>query len=329
MLIKPSLFLSTPFRSGSALLSRILNAHSQISLLNDNLKYFCFIHNRYLPFNEKNIKNMLDNTSSRLWTRFSLKLDIDFCLQKIKQLDLIGDASIYSILLSSLLGNKKKMIGEMEGISWNKIPYFLSLYPGSKAILIVRDLRDVLVSFKKKTIAPNYDYLIAIFNVIDAMDHFIDLKKKFPNRFFGVRFELLKEDPEREMKKVCKFLDLNYEEGIINENNWVDYHRNLWKNRQISSFYDDGDPMNPVGRWKRLITPEELYLCEWIGNKQMKNFNMQLEGNNITNDVRYNALNMLNSSELLKDAFNHWKETGKGVQKYPLDPTDSKTWDKI
>jgi len=31
---------------------------------------------------------------------------------------------------------------------------------------------------------------------------------------------------------------------------------------------------------------------------------------------------------LLREAFKNWEKTGKGVEKYPLDPTDPKTWDK-
>ena len=48
-------FISSPFRSGSALLSRTLNSHSQIDLINDALKYFRFCYGKYLPLNEKNV----------------------------------------------------------------------------------------------------------------------------------------------------------------------------------------------------------------------------------------------------------------------------------
>ena len=45
---------------------------------------------------------------------------------------------------------------------------------------------------------------------------------------------------------------------MIDEDNWTDYHGDKWKNREISSFFKDGDSQNPVGRWRRLITPEQL-----------------------------------------------------------------------
>ena len=324
----PSLFISSPFRSGSALLSRTLNTHSQIALLNDDIKYFRFIYSRYLPLREDNIIKMLNDISYRLLKRFNMKLDVKSCLSTIQQQP-IDEASIYSTLLNYFLGDQqKKLIGEMESVSWTNISVFLNMYPEAKGLLIIRDLRDVVVSFKKKTIAPGYDYLIALFNVIDAMDHYLEYQESFPERFYGVSFELLKENPEREITKICLFLDLEYEAGMIVEENWTDYHGDKWKNRQISSFYKDADSMNPVGRWRRLITPEELYLCEWIGCKQMKAFNMQFEGELASQEVIDRAIKMLNSSELLREAFKNWEKTGKGVEKYPLDPTDPKTWDK-
>ena len=57
-------------------------------------------------------------------------------------------------------------------------------------------------------------------------------------------------------------------------------------------------------------------------------FNMKIEGESASDEVIDRALTMLNSSELLKEAFNHWEKTGCGVEKYPLNPTDPKTWDK-
>jgi len=322
------LFISTPFRSGSALLSRNLNAHSQISLLNDSLKYFNFCYNRYLPLTESNISRMLNNVEQRLLKRFDINIEVQTCLDKIKQQP-VSQASIYAILLQHLFRNQnKRFIGEMESISWSRIPLFLNMFPNSKALLIVRDLRDVVVSFKKKTIAPDNDYLVAIFNVIDAMDHFIECKNNFPDRFHGIRFEELKKDPEKVMKRSCEFLGLDYEPEMINEDNWTDYHGEKWKNRKVSSFYNEGDHHSPVERWRRLITPEELFLCEWIGRRQMLALNMRIEGQPVSQKIFNNAIKMITSSNLLKESFKKWCETGKGIQRYPLDPTDPSTWDK-
>ena len=321
-------FISSPFRSGSALLSRTLNSHSEICLINDALKYFRFCYRKYSPLNEKNVQKMLVDVSYRLLTRFSIKLDVQACMDEIQK-NPLNEASIYAALLKHLFSNHNvKYIGEMESMSWTKIPIFLDMFSDSKALLIIRDLRDVVVSFKKKTIAPGNDYLIALFNVIDAMDHYIEYQENFPKRFHGIRFESLKEHPEEEIRKTCDFLDINFEPGMLDEDSWLDFHGDKWKNREISSFHAVGDSTNPVGRWRKLITPEELYLCEWIGRKQMQMFGMRFEGEPASPEVVNRAMKLINSSALLKNAFQHWEKTGRGLEKYPLDPTDSRTWDK-
>ena len=221
---KKLIFMATPFRSGSALTSRMLNAHSQVGMISDKLKYFNFCYDRYKPLTDDNVKKMLNDVAARLHVRFDITLNKDECFHEI-QLKTKSDASIYSTLLQNIFkGTKKTIIGEVECLSWSRIPTFLDMFPNSKALLIIRDLRDVVVSFKKLTIAPANDYLIALFNVIDAMDHFIEYQNNFPDRFYGIRFEELKKDPQNVMKKVCKFLEIDYEPAIINENNWVDHH---------------------------------------------------------------------------------------------------------
>ena len=327
MNIQKFLFISTPFRSGSALLSRTLNAHSQIGLTNDDLKFFRFCYNRYLPLKENNTRTMLNDLAHRLLTRFNITIEVESCLESLKQQPL-NHAAIYSVLLQHLWeGHNNSYIGEMESISWTKIPTFLNMFPNGKALLIIRDLRDVVMSFKKKTIAPGNDYLIALFNVIDAMDHFLDCQKMFPDRFHGVRFEDLKANPEKEVQKVCQFLGVDFEPEMMCEDKWVDYHGEKWINTKVSSFHKDGDSQNPVGRWRKLITPEELFLCEWIAQKQMQAFGLKTEGGGITQAEFDRAIDMITSSTLLREAFKRWCETGKGVERYPLDPTDPKTWE--
>ena len=141
---QPFLFISSPFRSGSALLSRTLNAHSQIALINDDLKYFRFYYNQYHPLNEKNIRKILDDAAHRLLNRFKIKINVQTCLDEILLQQPINDSSIYSVLLNHLLtSHNKQLIGEMESVSWTKIAVFLNMFPESKSLLIIRDFIKV------------------------------------------------------------------------------------------------------------------------------------------------------------------------------------------
>ena len=310
------IFQSTPFRSGATLLSRMLNAHPKIGSLNDDVKFFRFCYNRYLPLNKKNVHRMLEEEAYRLLHRFNIKLDVNKCFEVIKKYPLKHDIIYKTILLHLFKNRPKDFILDKETLAWTKIPLFLEWFPNSKALLIIRDLRDVVVSFKKLTFAPGNDYLIALFNVIDAMDTFLELQHKFPHRFYGVRYEMLKSNPKSEMKKISHFLGIDYSANMLNEKKWVEFNGEKWINKKHSTFYTSGDYQNPVGRWRRLITEEELFLCEWIGKKQMQNFGIKFEGSKISQKTFNRAIQMLTSSNVLRECFQHWCETGKGMEAF-------------
>ena len=172
------------------------------------------------------------------------------------------------------------MIGEMESISWTKIPIFLNMFPNAKALLIVRDLRDVVVSFKKKTIAPGYDYLIALFNVINAMDSWLKYQSEFPNRFHGVRFEELKMNPRKKLKRMF-FWELVLKRQCLTRiigptfmgiNGKTD--RYLLLSRKVIS----KTPWTvEAPNYSRGAIP-----LEWIGGRQMTAFNLPKEGGNVS-----------------------------------------------
>ena len=166
------------FRSGSAMVSRILNAHSKIVMANDKFKFFRFCFKRYEPLNETNLKKMLQDLNKRFYGRWNLNIDEEKCLNEI---DLIQNTyqSIYTTVMRNLYKDyDTPMIGEMEGSVWRNIPDYFKMFPNGKALMLIRDLRDVVTSFKKITIASGNDYLVALFNVIDAMDHWIKYEKK-------------------------------------------------------------------------------------------------------------------------------------------------------
>jgi hypothetical protein len=325
------IFMTGTFRSGSAMVSRILNAHSKIVMANDKFKFFRFAFGRYEPLNEMNTQKMISDMNDRVFARWSLTIDIDSCMKEVKA-EGISYKTIYKTMMRSLYDDyETPIIGELEGSVWRNIPDFFEMYPEGKAIMLIRDIRDVVVSFKKMTFAPGDDYLVALFNVIDAMDHWTRFSKEYPDQFYGIRYEQIKLDPEPEVRKICKFLRIEYEPAMIDESKWTDLGKGRWgewENRAVSSFHKEGDSDHPVGRWRRKITPEDHFLCEWLARKQMSDFELEPEGQHFDNQVLRNAMQQLHSSELLLDCYRTWIETGSGVTRFPLDPLKPENWNK-
>ena len=322
------IFMTGAFRSGSALTSRILNAHSQIGMSADKLKFFLNCYDSYRPITKINIEHLVKEVAYRLLNRFEIMIDPEVCLKELKVRP-ASYASLYTVLIKEMFkGEGKYILGEIEVLCWTKIPTFLEMFPNGKALMMLRDPRDVLVSFKKNTIAPVNDYLITLFNMVDAIDHFLKFQANFPGRFYGIRYEALKLNPKEEIIKVCQFLEVEFEDKMLNEENWTELDGKPWGNYQVSSFFDENDYQNPVGRWRRLIKSEDLFLCEWIVREKMKAINLPPEGNEVSQETFDRAIEMVLSSSLLKKSFKRWCETGKGVEKYPLNPKDPTTWDK-
>jgi hypothetical protein len=315
-----NVLLTTPFRSGSSLLCNMISVSPDVKCLNDRVKFFRFCYKKYEPLNEVNAGRVLGELLYRLENRFNIKLDGD------KFIDILDKenftySNIYQTIMTEILGESKIYL-DKETLAWTKIPDFLRMFPDGKAIMMIRDIRDVVVSFKKMTYAPGNDYLIAIFNVMSAIDHFLEYEKRYPDRFLGLRYEELKTNPETVMKRVCKFLDIEYTDSMLDADNWKDYLGVPWGNEKSASFYDEGMWQNPMGRWKKQITDEELFLCETFAYKQMDKFDMKPENIKLTNEERDNAVTMINSSKLLKDCIMNYIKTGKGVERYPVDPLD-------
>ena len=319
------------FRCGGAMVSRILNSHSKLSISNDKFKFFRFCYKRYEPLNEGNIKLMLNDLNKRFYGRWNLKIDEERCF---KELDLTKKTyqSIFKSVIRNLHNKYSiEILGESEGSVWRNIPDFLRMFPNGKTLLLIRDLRDIVVSFKKITIAPDNDYLVSLFNVIDAMDHWLKYVKLYPEQFYGIRYEKIKLNPEPEVKKICQFLGINFEPEMLNEDKWEDLTNGgwtKWENRAVSGFHKDGDSKNPVGRWRKLISEEDLFLCEWLGRKQMNDFNIEREGGPLNSSVIKKAMNKIMSSDLLMDCFHNWVETGSGVTRFPIDPLKPENWNQ-
>jgi hypothetical protein len=222
----------------------------------------------------------------------------------------------------------KTILGDKEPLAWTRIPHFLKMLPKGKAIVILRDPRDVVVSFKKMTIAPGHDYLIALFNVIDAVNQGFRLQNLHPDRVAVVRYEQLKTNSEHEMRRLCHFLEIDFYPPMLDVETYTDHSGDKWNSQEHTIFPEDHhNPLAPVGRWRNKIDPEDLFLCEWIARDQIARLALPFDSRIHSPEVFERGIQKLLSSPLLRDAFKRWCELSEGIEKFPLDPLDPKTWD--
>lgn len=322
------ILLTTPMRSGSSLLSRMLSANPSIAMSFDTVNYFRFCFQRYDPISlPQNATKLLRDMSYRLGNRFDIKLDVDSCFNLIGQ-QVPSYSNLYWAILKSLFpSDSLQYLGDKESMAWTRIPAFLDMYPNGKAIIIVRDPRDVVNSFKHTTIAKGNDYLIALFDVVDAINHAVRFSIRMPDQVAMVKFENLKLDPEKEARRLCDFLEIKYDPIMLNEGAYTDHSGAQWNGKESLSFPTENDKLAPVGRWRGMISKDDLFLCEWIAKRQIQDIGQALSGVTYSQDDFNSALIKITSSPLLSSAFKNWCETGEGVEKFPLDPINPANWD--
>jgi len=306
----------------------MLSAHTNVAMSYDTVNFFRFCYGKYDPINEQdNTERLFRDMSHRLLNRFGLELDVKNCTQLMpKGRETYGSA--YLAILRVLFPDERiNILGDKESMAWTKIPAFLEMFPEGKAIIIVRDPRNVVNSFRKTSIAPGNDYLISLFDVVDAVNHATRYMSRDPNRVYMVRFEKLKLNPSAELKKLCTFLKIEFMPQMTEIENFTDHTGKKWNSAESLSFPNETDPLAPVNRWKKQISADDLFLCEWIARKQIQMLGLAPSGRTFNQEDFDLAIRKITSSELLRGTFKRWCETGEGSERFPLDPTNPANWD--
>jgi hypothetical protein len=320
------ILLTTAMRSGSSLLSRMLCANDQVAMTFDSLNYFRFVHRKYGYLTLSAAEMLIRDVAHRLSNRFGINLNREACLESVR--NNLSYGSVYTALLTHILHpTGAKYIGDKEALAWTRIPSFLDMYPDGKVLVIVRDPRDVVNSFKHTTIAPNNDYLIALFNVVDSLNHAARFADRHPEQVRLVKFEQLKLNTEETLQGICSFMEIDYSDRMLDEASYTDHQGNSWNNKESLSFPTETNKLAPVGRWRKMMTPEDLLLCEWIAAPQIQKLGLPLSSVEFDQGSFDLAISKITSSPLLRNAFKRWSLTGEGSEKFPLDPTNPKNWD--
>lgn len=225
-------FILSTGRTGSTLLSSMLNMHPEILSVSEEP----FAYNLYPKY--KNITQWTDETieefcydfylfsEGKLEPQFGKKEDL-FKLLKEHQSVLTGQNAI-KLAYFAFFPNKEKEEVNTIVDKQLKFHYFIEdialYYPNSKFIVLYRDPRDnVLVKMRralKQQKKASLVYFAKTWNY--EYSALINKIRKLPaDRFIEIQYEALMKDPTEELKKICHFFNvpflttmLNYDEKI-------------------------------------------------------------------------------------------------------------------
>ncbi len=220
-------FILSVGRSGSTLLSSMLNMHTNIiSTIEEPFAYTLFPKYKEITnWDDKIIAEFCYDfflfSEGKLEPQFSNKNEL-YRILKENQKNLTGELAIKLSYLAFFPNKDKSTITTIVDKQLkfhNLLTDVISFYPKSKFIVLIRDPRDnILVKMKrskkkKKSInlyrfskdwACRYSNILQTLNLIN------------PSSYLLVKYEDLMVNPEKELTKITSFLGVKYEENMLN-----------------------------------------------------------------------------------------------------------------
>lgn len=325
------IFITGAWRSGTTLISRILNNHHELSVTYDTVHFLRFAYGKYDPITNKvNIKRLVHDIGERLKLRYNFDIDEDMILQELG--DGITYASVYdSVMRDFLLKNTgSKIWGEKTNLAWTKIPKFLEMFPNGTVIHVIRDPRAVLASWKKFTNAPGNDYLDSIMNCYDSMRFAQKYETRYAHsNYVMLRYEDLVSNTQETVESLCEKIGVEFDAGMLDVNKFTDRAGDKWKANTVYNVEINGISMEMIDKWKNKLEEWEVFLTEELIGALLDTYHYQSLGLVDSRAFADKAISEVQKSSLVSEGLIRYLVTKESFERYPSDPSDERNWGTI
>lgn len=310
-------------RSGTTLLSVMLNSHSQLAI-SPETHYFT----KY-----KHIGDMIINTSDKAVKRklisqllqsqevadmkFSSSEMTDIAESLTHDMELTHAKILGTILRQYAAKQGKERWGEKTPGHYRFVPIIKANFPDAKFISILRDPRDISLSLRKVPWSSNN-----IFHHAWHWKQYVRLSNRYAlqykEHYLEVKYEDLLSNPTKVVRSICNFLNLPFENQMLafHEKGALNFDpaREPWKKKAAQPL----DPSNMM-KWLRAMPPEEVKVAELLASKELK-----LMGYPVRHD-QWNARLMLSVSSIVLNGLG-WSLRKKIARRWTAIFSSCKRW---
>lgn len=259
-------FIVGSARSGTTMLQKLLNRHSQLCVPEEThfipreIKPFLKELKRGKPNDAVEILNSLD--IAKKWNVRVEAHDINH-----EEGEKAYAEAVNQLLTHRAAQDNKPCWGEKTPWYLLEIPLLRRLFPEARFIHIYRDGRDVALSIMPLSWGPNNAYTCAHWwkNNIQA---WTKTKPELGDRAFEICYEKFIQNPEPNLHQICKFLNLQYEDSMLSEYELYTSNFGKWKNvfnmkkTELEAFeYIAGDTLSSLGYENEIRNP---YYSVWL-----------------------------------------------------------------
>jgi len=282
-------------RTGSTFLKNIINNNSAIAMATDEMDLLnpwrITFENQFEKLKGKNDKNFSEQIVDLIYnvdihgTFWKDYRTLNISKKIIKNRFEASDGSLnalISILLDEyrVLENKQRA-GVKYPLHFSKADILKQWFPDAKILFLYRDARAVCASKvndeatvirKQKagflSFLVHYGTLgIFIFEYIWSSSFFAKYKNAL--NIYPVCYENLLLDPGKEVRKICEFCEIPFEQKMLNAVGKPSSH-----NGEIKSGVDK----KRLSAWKKRISKVDIFLITWLTKKSMKKLGYEFKG---------------------------------------------------
>jgi hypothetical protein len=267
----PPIFIVGMPRSGTTLLSAMLNAHGQVSISPETHyfgKYWRKCQRRNCLASRRKFEAYLDYCLNGEEIQ-----NFGFTAQEIEDIKNVILSSSFShrTILKTILSfyaarNGKTRYGEKTPTHIQYVQQILNLFPESQIVQIIRDPRDVVLSLRevpwgRGNIVDNLRQWKQCVSVIHRLE---GLK----GSYHELRYEDLLNRPDTTLQTLCRFLNIGFEDAMLEYNKHAKQNFNLtlepWKAKA-------GEPIDISNqlKWKTDMSQLEQKLVVFYASTEL------------------------------------------------------------
>ncbi len=262
-------------RSGTTLLSRMLDAHSEIAILPETWMYVVLdrlgclerIRNSWqssMFFTElwQNLKGYRDPAASVLARTAS------------NEIGYVGSTALVLERFGRAYAKERnaRIWGEKTPGHALWLPQIRALFPQARILFMVRDPRDVLVSYDDRWDEGkrNTHYVISTAALLKYyLNHLLHRPMFPPEQVRWVKYESLVARPSAELEGICEFLGVDFEASMLDF-----YHRHAHVERDIPEgehhiLLSRPATTEKIGRYREALNPNQIALVEHVLGAEM------------------------------------------------------------
>ena len=214
------------------------------------------------------------------------------CAELLPFLDRLRDKNYKDIIDNSIdVIRQARNLPDMKWIGIKEawvIQLFLPLaraYPEAKFIVVVRDIRASIASnilLKKKSMIAHVASFVKGWRKNIAYTSFLKSHPLMKDRFYVISYEKMLSNRTGEAQKVCNFLDVDCEPGMLDTENFIDYStRKTWVGNSSYETVTNGISPHRIDRWKETLAEDAQCAVELLAGPDLP-----LIGRAHVNDLR-------------------------------------------